>query len=57
MHTATPHPSTESLHVNGERLWLRLMTLARIGATDKGGVCRLALSELEIGRASCRERV
>ncbi len=47
MHTATPHQSTESLHVNGERLWQRLMTLARIGATDKGGVCRMALSDLD----------
>ena len=35
------------LHINGERLWRSLMDLARIGATPKGGVCRLALSELD----------
>ena len=34
--------------VNEERLWSRLMQLARIGATDGGGVCRLALSDEEI---------
>lgn len=33
--------------INGERLWARLMALAHIGATDKGGVCRLALTELD----------
>jgi N-carbamoyl-L-amino-acid hydrolase len=37
-----------SAHVNGERLWRRLMELARFGATDKGGVSRLALSKEEI---------
>ena len=35
-------------HVSGERLWNRLMALARFGATEKGGVCRLALSREEI---------
>ncbi len=34
-----------NLTVNGERLWASLMELARIGATAKGGVCRLALSD------------
>src|SRR5580692_10929780 len=33
--------------VNGERLWASLMELARIGATEKGGVCRLAASDLD----------
>ena len=33
--------------VNHDRLWQSLMALARIGATDKGGVCRLALTELD----------
>src|SRR6202163_3156254 len=32
---------------NGERLWTSLMELARIGATEKGGVCRLAASDLD----------
>lgn len=31
--------------INGERLWNSLMELARIGATERGGVCRLALTE------------
>src|SRR5713226_8662034 len=36
-----------NLTVNGERLWVSLMELARIGATAKGGVCRLAASDLD----------
>src|ERR1043166_2770889 len=36
-----------NLTVNGERLWGSLMELARIGATEKGGVCRLAASDLD----------
>jgi beta-ureidopropionase / N-carbamoyl-L-amino-acid hydrolase len=35
------------LVVNGERLWASLMELAEIGKTAKGGVCRLALTELD----------
>ncbi|HEV2300138.1 MAG TPA: Zn-dependent hydrolase [Stellaceae bacterium] len=34
-----------NLGVNGERLWASLMELAQIGATAKGGVCRLAASD------------
>ena len=41
------NPSTASLRVDGERLWRSLMELAAIGATPKGGVCRLALSDLD----------
>ena len=33
--------------INGERLWASLMQLAAIGATAKGGVCRLALTDLD----------
>ena len=36
-----------NLKVNGERLWASLMELAQIGATEKGGVCRLAASDLD----------
>jgi len=36
-----------NLRVNGERLWASLMELAQIGATAKGGVCRLAASDLD----------
>ena len=39
--------SISSLRINGDRLWTSLMDLARIGATPKGGVCRLALSDLD----------
>lgn len=35
-------------HVDGRRLWQRLMELARFGGTAKGGVSRLALSKEEI---------
>ncbi len=35
------------LRINGERLWASLMELAKIGATEKGGVCRLTLTDLD----------
>ncbi|MFC0251154.1 Zn-dependent hydrolase [Massilia consociata] len=35
------------LYVNGDRLWKSLMDLAAIGATEKGGVKRLALTDLD----------
>lgn len=46
---ASPSPlATATLpRVDGKRLWQSLMELARIGATDKGGVCRLALTDLD----------
>lgn len=36
-----------NLKVNGERLWASLMEMARIGATPKGGVNRLTLTDLD----------
>ena len=33
--------------INRDRLWQSLMDLARLGATAKGGVCRLALTDLD----------
>lgn len=36
-----------SVRINGRRLWDSLMTMAKIGATAKGGVCRLALTDLD----------
>ena len=36
-----------NLRVNQERLWDSLMEMAQIGATAKGGVCRLALTDLD----------
>ena len=38
---------TPALTVNGKRLWDSLMEMAKIGATAKGGVCRLALTDLD----------
>ena len=38
---------TTNIRINGQRLWDSLMELARIGATAKGGVCRLALTDLD----------
>lgn len=35
------------LTINGARLWNSLMEMAQIGATAKGGVCRLALTDLD----------
>ncbi|MEO6064454.1 MAG: Zn-dependent hydrolase [Lysobacterales bacterium] len=38
---------TRALTINGQRLWDSLMEMAKIGATAKGGVCRLALTDLD----------
>jgi len=38
---------TTELRIQGARLWDSLMQMARIGATPKGGVCRLALTDLD----------
>ena len=34
-------------NVDGARLWDSLMQMAKIGATEKGGCCRLALTDLD----------
>ncbi len=44
---STPITHINHLRTNGQRLWDSLMELAQIGATPKGGVCRLALSTLD----------
>ena len=36
-----------NVRINGRRLWDSLMEMARIGATAKGGVCRLALTDVD----------
>ncbi|MCF8155042.1 MAG: Zn-dependent hydrolase [Rhodoferax sp.] len=46
MHSAT-QVDIESIRINGDRLWDSLMELAKIGATPKGGVCRLTLTDLD----------
>jgi N-carbamoyl-L-amino-acid hydrolase len=38
---------TTDLRINAERLWGSLMDMAKIGATPKGGVKRLTLTELD----------
>jgi len=40
-------PPLPDLRINAQRLWQALIDLAQIGATAKGGVCRLALSDLD----------
>ena len=42
-----PAPAHPALRIDGARLWQRLMTLAAIGATPRGGVCRIALTDLD----------
>jgi len=37
----------ENIRIDQERLWASLMEMARIGASAKGGVCRLALTDLD----------
>ncbi|MEJ1126508.1 Zn-dependent hydrolase [Variovorax sp. CCNWLW225] len=39
--------SPTQLRINGDRLWNSLMDLAKLGATEKGGVCRIALTDLD----------
>ena len=47
MKTLTLPEALHSLRINGPRLWDSLMELAQIGATPKGGVCRLTLTDLD----------
>ncbi len=42
-----PLPIPQPIGINGQRLWDSLMSLARIGATAKGGVKRLTLTEFD----------
>jgi N-carbamoyl-L-amino-acid hydrolase len=44
MNAPLPQPA---LSTSSERLWSSLMELARIGATPRGGICRLALTQLD----------
>jgi len=47
MDMTTAQTNIDALRINGDRLWAALMELAQIGATKKGGVCRLALTDLD----------
>lgn len=37
----------DHIRIDGARLWQSLAGMARIGATERGGVCRLALTDLD----------
>lgn len=39
--------NTKNLSIDGDRLWDTIMEMAKIGATEKGGNCRLALTDLD----------
>jgi len=45
--SSRPSAAPTTLRVDGPRLWRSLMDLAQIGATPKGGVRRLALTDLD----------
>ena len=47
MTTVLDKPNIDTLRINGDRLWDSLMELAKIGGTQKGGVCRLTLTDLD----------
>ena len=48
-------PSASNQRIDGRRLWDSLMAMAEVGATPKGGVRRLALSDVDkAGRALFR---
>src|SRR5215472_16917028 len=45
--TSRPTVWSSAMRIDGARLWQSLMDLAQIGATPKGGVSRLALTDLD----------
>ncbi|WP_322032847.1 Zn-dependent hydrolase [Paraburkholderia sp. J76] len=47
MNTSIQAAHLPAISIDGDRLWQSLMELARIGATPKGGNCRLALTALD----------
>ncbi|HEY7244248.1 MAG TPA: Zn-dependent hydrolase [Xanthobacteraceae bacterium] len=54
MTTPVPHgKGAIARHVNGERLWHRLMALAEFGASEHGGINRQALSDEEVAARAC----
>ena len=44
---AAPSDLRPNLSVDHDRLWSSLMELGQIGGTEKGGVCRIALTDLD----------
>ena len=47
MATDTEPLALQNLQINPQRLWDSLMETAKIGATPKGGICRLTLTDLD----------
>ena len=45
MAIGTQASSSIMIKIDGDRLWNRLMEMAKIGGTPKGGVCRVALTD------------
>ncbi len=45
--SATLHCNSTMIQINPGRLWQSLMDLAKIGATEKGGVRRLTLTDMD----------
>ncbi len=42
-----PPLTPANVRIDAARLWGTVMETAAIGATDKGGICRLALTDLD----------
>src|SRR5437868_1073736 len=40
--------SMEAFRIDSARLWQSLMDMAKIGATPRGGVCRVALTDIDL---------
>jgi N-carbamoyl-L-amino-acid hydrolase len=47
MSDAAPPVPAGNIAINGDRMWDTIMDTARIGATPKGGICRLTLTDLD----------
>lgn len=45
--------TTEQMRIDNSRLWDRLMAMAEIGGTPKGGVCRVALTDEDKAGRDC----
>jgi N-carbamoyl-L-amino-acid hydrolase len=46
----------QNLQIDARRLWDSLMETAQIGATPKGGLCRLTLTDLDRQVRDCSRR-
>ena len=46
-HAPNEHRLPRNIAIDGDRLWATIMETAQIGATPKGGICRLTLTDLD----------